>query len=134
MIQYMRIERGDFVNNLVMAYIGDAVYELYVRDYLIKKGIANVKLLQKNSVNLVSAKAQVVILNILIENKILTDEEVDIVKRGRNSKSHKSKTTDIITYKNSTGFECLIGNLYYKDKSRLEYIIEEVFKIYENLW
>jgi len=134
MIQYMRIERGDFVNNLVMAYIGDAVYELYVRDYLIKKGISNVKSLQKASINLVSAKAQVKILNILTKNNLLTEEEHDIVKRGRNSKSHKSKSTDIITYKNSTGFECLIGNLYYKDKSRLEYIIEEVFKIYENLW
>lgn len=122
------------MNNLIMAYLGDAVYELYIREYLIEKGIGNVKSLQKESIKLVSAESQAKILNILIENKFLTEKEIELVKRGRNSKSRKSKSTDIITYKTSTGFECLIGNLYRTDKKRLEAVMEEVFKIYENLW
>ncbi len=117
------------MNNLVVAYLGDAVYELYIREYLINKGIAKVKELQKESLNYVSAKSQCRILEELINNNLLTEEEIEIVNRGRNASSHKSKTTDIITYKKATGLECLIGYLYNKDKERcneiMHYIIGE---------
>lgn len=114
------------MNNLVLAYLGDAVFELYIREYLINKGISKVKDLQEESIKYVSAKSQVKILETLLEKNILTAGEIDIIKRGRNAESHKSKTTDIITYHKSTGFECLIGYLYINNKERLTEIMEEI--------
>ena len=116
-------------NSLVLAYQGDAVYEVYVRNYLIKRGIAKVEELQKEAINLVSAKSQSKILDYLINNNILNEDEKDIVKRGRNYKrdSHP-KNTDIITYKMATGFETLIGYLYLENKiDRLNEIINVIF-------
>lgn len=117
------------INVITLAYLGDAVYEVYVRNYLIKKGIAKVEELQKEAINLVSAKSQSRILNYLIDNNILNEEEIDIVKRGRNYKrdSHP-KNTDIVTYKMATGFESLIGYLYLENYiDRLNEIIDIIF-------
>ena len=99
------------MNNLVIAYLGDAVYELWIREYLINKGIAKVNDLQTESIKYVSAKSQSLHLSRLIENNFLTNDEIDIVKRGKNMKSHGKNNVDIVTYKNSTGLECLIGSL-----------------------
>lgn len=117
------------MNNLVMAYLGDAVYELYVRQYLISKGISNVKDLQKESINYVSAVNQRRILEELLDNNILTTDEREIVNRGRNASSHNSKTTDIITYKKATGLECLIGNLYNTNKERCDEVMRYILGV-----
>ena len=114
------------MKNLILAYLGDAVFELYVRDYLINKGISTVNDLQNESLNYVSAVSQRRILERLINENILTEEEIEIVNRGRNAGSHKSKTTDIITYHKSTGFECLIGYLYTNNKNRLDELMGRV--------
>ena len=100
------------INVLVLAYLGDAIYENYVRKYLIGKGIAHVNDLQKEAVNYVSAKSQAEFLNRMIDSGFLTDDEVIIVKRARNYKttSHP-KSCDIVTYKYATGLESLIGYL-----------------------
>ena len=118
------------INIITLAYMGDAVYEVYIRKALIEKNIALVDDLQKVAVNYVSAKSQSKILNFLIDNGVLTLEEMDIVKRGRNYKraSHP-KNTDILTYKNSTGFEALIGYLYLiNNKERLDEIMNIVLE------
>ena len=118
------------INIITLAYMGDAVYEVYIRKALIEKNIALVDDLQKVAVNYVSAKSQSKILNLLIDNGVLTLEEMDIVKRGRNYKraSHP-KNTDILTYKNSTGFEALIGYLYLNNnKERLDNIMKIVLE------
>lgn len=118
----------NLINVITLAYIGDAVYEVYVREYLIRNGIAKVEDLQKEAVKYVSAKSQCKILNYLIDNNILTDIELDIVKRGRNYKrtSHP-KNTDIITYKMSSGFEAMIGYLYLNnDRERLTVIMNYI--------
>ena len=114
------------MNNLVMAYLGDAVYELYIREYLINKGICKVKDLQNESIKYVSAVSQRKILEELIDNNYLSDEEIEIVNRGRNASSHPSKTTDIITYKKATGLECLIGNLYTNNKDRCYELLNRI--------
>lgn len=116
------------INIITLAYLGDAVYEVYIREYLIKKNIAKVDDLQREAIKYVSAKSQCKILNHLLENNILTEEEIDIVKRGRNYKrTTHPKNTDIITYKMSTGFEALIGYLYFTNqKERLEEIIKNI--------
>lgn len=99
------------INSLVLAYLGDAVYELYIRKYLISKGICKVNDLQKEAIKYVSAKAQSDYLEKMFNDNFLTEEEMTIIKRARNHKSHSSKSTDIVTYKRSTGLEALIGYL-----------------------
>lgn len=116
------------INIISLAYLGDAVYEVYIREKFLSLGNTKVEELQKQAINYVSAKSQCRILNNLLDNNILTNEEIDIVKRGRNYKraSHP-KNTDIITYKMSTGFEALIGYLYLDNqKERLEEILKNI--------
>ena len=118
----------NLINVITLAYLGDAVYETYVREYLIRNGIAKVEELQNEAVKYVSAKSQCKILTYLVDNKLLNDMELDIVKRGRNYKriSHP-KNTDIVTYKMSTGFETLIGYLYLSNNiTRLKEILEHI--------
>lgn len=100
------------INVLVLAYLGDTIYENYVRKYLIGKGIGNVNDLQKESINYVSAKSQAKFLQDMLDNNFLSDEEITVVKRARNYKttSHP-KNCDIVTYKYATGLESLIGYL-----------------------
>lgn len=115
------------LNSLALAYLGDAVYELYIRKYLLSKNLVKVNELQKESLKFVAAKSQATILEKLIEKQFLTEEELNIIKRGRNIKSHKApKNTDIITYKHATGLETLIGYLYLTNSFRLEQIMKEI--------
>ena len=116
------------INIITLAYLGDAIYEIYIREKLIEQGIAKVEELQKESIKYVSAKGQATILKTLLENNILLEEEQEIIKRGRNYKrSNHPKHTDIITYKLSTGFEAMIGYLYLtKNTKRLEEILTNI--------
>ena len=112
-------------NVLALAYIGDSVYEVFIREYLLRQGIVKVNELQKKAVSYVSAKGQSKYLLKMIENNFFTEEELQVIKRARNHKSHTSKTTDIRTYKNSTGLEALIGYLYLNgEKERIEQIMK----------
>ena len=117
-------------NVLALAYIGDAVYSLYIRKFLIDSGICKVDKLQKYSINYVSAKAQAMFIEDMIDKNFLADDELDIFYRARNHKGTRHpKNTDIITYKYSTGFEAIIGYLYMSDNiSRLEEIIKFVLE------
>lgn len=101
------------VNVLVLAYMGDTIYEDYIRKYLINKGIGNVNDLQTEALKYVSAINQAKFLTEMIDNNMLSEKELNIVKRARNYKttSHP-KSCDIITYKHATGLEALIGYLY----------------------
>lgn len=113
-------------NVLVLAYLGDSIYEVYIRKYLIRKGIAKVKELQKEATSYVSAKAQAKYVMDMMASQFLTDEEMDIVKRARNHKgSRHPKNTDIVTYKYATGLEALIGYLSYHHRTdRIKEIME----------
>ncbi len=113
------------INIQALAFLGDAVFSLFIREQLIKSGIINSNVLQKKSIEYVSAKGQVNILNKLINDEVLNEEELDVVRRGRNnSNSSHPKNTDIITYKLSTGFEALLGYLYLNNQKRLEEILQ----------
>ena len=120
-----------YINSLALAYLGDSIYEVYVREYLLKQNIVKVNELQKNAVKYVSAKGQCRYLMSMIENNFLDEDELTIVTRARNHKSHTSpKNTDIVTYKYSTGFEALIGYLYLSNnKSRIDDIMNYIFNL-----
>ena len=105
------------INIITLAYMGDAIYEVYIREKFIKMNIIKVEELQKEVTKYVSAKGQANTLKKLIDDSILTEEELEIVKRGRNYKrSIHPKHTSIATYKLATGFEALIGYLYLDNK------------------
>lgn len=118
------------MNSLVYAYLGDAIYELYIRKFLISKNISKVDLLQKESIKYVSAKAQAEFLKKMIDDNFLSDEEITVIKRARNHKSHSSKSADIVTYKKSTGLEALIGYLYLENKKeRIDEIMNYIMEV-----
>ena len=96
------------VNTTALAYIGDAVYELYIRKHIIAAGQTNADAMHKMSVRYVSAEAQAKILKKILGG--LSVEEQDLVKRARNHKiSTKPKNTGPVTYKLATAFEALVG-------------------------
>lgn len=114
------------VNVLVLAYLGDTIYENYVRHFLVKNGISNVNDLQKAAIKYVSAVAQAGFLTKMIDEDFLSEEEINVVKRARNYKttSHP-KNCDIVTYKYATGLEALIGYLDLENKNMR---IDEIMK------
>ena len=118
------------INVLVLAYLGDTIYENYIRRYLINSGIGNVNDLQKNATNYVSAVNQAKFLTEMMDSEFLSLEELDVVKRARNYKttSHP-KSCDIITYKYATGLEALIGYLDLKNnKERIDEIMNFILE------
>lgn len=109
---------------LVWAYIGDSVYELYIRMYLVNSSKAKPHKLHIESIKYVKAKAQADILK-RIENN-LSEKELEIIKRGRNAENHHlPKNATVQDYMYSTGFEALIGYLYLtKQDERLQEILK----------
>lgn len=110
---------------LVLAYIGDAIYEVYVRNYLVSQHNMQVDKLHKMAVSMVKSSAQAKSFH-KIEN-LLTEEEVAVFKRGRNAKSSVPKNSDMSEYKTATGLEALVGYIYLKgDKNRLDEIMNMI--------
>ena len=118
------------INVLVLAYLGDTIYENYVRHYLINKGISNVNDLQTASINYVSAKNQAKFLEELMEEDFFSEDEVNVIKRARNYKSNSHpKNTDIITYKHATGLEAVIGYLdLIGKKDRIDLLMNKILE------
>ncbi|MEM1505642.1 ribonuclease III domain-containing protein [Domibacillus sp. 8LH] len=119
------------LNGLALAYMGDAVYEVYVRKFLLESGRVKPNDLHRASTKFVSAKAQAAQLHRLFEEQFLTEEEETVAKRGRNAKSgHTPKNTDVLTYNHSTALEAVIGFLFLT--GQLERMEEIIYNILEN--
>lgn len=121
----------DRLHPLVLAYIGDAVYEVYIRTLLVSSGSFSVHRLHQLSIGYVKAKAQSDIIHTMLES--LTPEEQDVVRRGRNAKSGTiPKNADVAEYKYATGFESLVGYLYLKkDFERLMQVLRQAVEAQE---
>lgn len=116
-------------NPLVLAYVGDSVYDTFVRTMLVADGSIQVNKLHKKAIGYVQAKAQADIINKLFDS--LTEDEQDIVRRGRNTKSGTvPKNADVTDYRYATGFEALIGYLYLTGS--MERLMELFGRIKEN--
>lgn len=101
---------------LTLAYIGDAVYEIVIRTYIVSKANNKVNKLHKQTSNLVKASTQAEIIKFLADE--LTEEEMKIYKRGRNAKSvSMAKNASMSDYRSATGFEALMGYLYLNKES-----------------
>lgn len=125
------------LNGLALAYMGDGIYEWYIRRHVLSKGMTQVHQLHQEATKYVSAKAQAYLVKkMLDQNDFLTPEEQSYYKRGRNSKSHtKAKNADVVTYRLSTGFEALMAYWYFSGQmERLEQVIQWcINQVEENL-
>ncbi len=128
--QVMKIKsiNPDTYSPLVLAYIGDSVYELIIRNIAIGTGNTQVNKLQKKSSSLAKAATQADIIRNL--EKDLTEKERNIFKRGRNAKSvTTAKNASMVDYRYATGFECLIGYLYLTNQvDRLLELVKQGFE------
>lgn len=111
------------VSMQTLAFIGDSVYNVYIRTYLASRSNMQTGKLHRESIKYVSAKGQSKTVDRIYDT--LSEEEIQVYKRGRNTNIHTvSKNVDVIEYKKSTGFEALIGYIYIKgDIKRLEEIV-----------
>ena len=121
------------LSSLDLAFIGDAIFTFFIRKTILKNFCNKYKIndLSKKCSYFVSAKYQSYIIDYLIEKNLLTEEEINIYKLGRNHHSKsRAKNTSIVNYRKATGFESLIGYLYYNDKEKrlidLSRIIEAI--------
>lgn len=117
-------ERVQNLSPLVLAYVGDAIFEIFVRTHLIGNGEVKVGQLHKKSIAFVKAKSQAEFVRNIADD--LTAEEAEIIRRGRNIRpASPPKNADIMDYRYATGFEALIGYLYLKGShERLLEILE----------
>lgn len=120
------------INTTALAFIGDAVYEVFVRKYVMEQGQQNADALHKMAIHYVCANGQAKAVKTLM-NEFLTEEEVKLVKRARNRKSiSRTRSADAVSYKLATAFEALIGYLYLDENmERAEEVMEEAVKIIE---
>ena len=118
------------LNGLTLAYMGDAVYEIYIREYVISLGYSKVNDLHKRVIKFTSGNAQASLMHYLLEIEFLTEEEINIFKRGRNSHVHTArKNMNIQDYLDATGFEALIGYLYLQENiERIKEIVDLAVK------
>lgn len=121
-------------NGVSLAYMGDAVMSLLVRDMLLSKGLQRSDVMQKQSVMWVSAKAQAHFLHCLESEGFFSEKEWKIVLRGRNTHpKNKAKNADILTYRHATGLEAVFGWLYMKrDHARLQQLWQRIVEIGES--
>ncbi|UYY99126.1 Mini-ribonuclease 3 [Peribacillus frigoritolerans] len=133
MLHYDSKVDAKMLNSLALAYIGDAVYETYIRNHLIQKGAVKPNLLHKKATSFVAAKAQNKIIHFFLESDWLSEEESAVVRRGRNAKSGTvPKNTDVQTYRYSTAFEALMGFLYLSGRiERMEELIKKSIEYIE---
>lgn len=116
------------LSGATLAYIGDAIYEVLVREFLIKKGYQKVDNLHKEAIKYTSAVGQNKAVNQILD--LLSEDEVSIFKRGRNANgSRKAKNASIIEYRQATGLEALFGYLYLDKKfDRIYELLDHIIK------
>lgn len=117
------------INTTALAFLGDAVYEVFIRKYVMETGQQNADRLHRAAVRYVRADGQARALKALMDG-FLSEEELRLVKRARNHKTaSKARSADAVTYKLATAFEALVGFLYLDgQEARLEEIIEYAVK------
>ena len=113
---------------LAMAFVGDAVYSLLIREHLVTDKRHPINKLNKMSVNYVSAKGQFLALELIAD--MLTEEEANMVRRGKNSsKASVAKHASVEEYRASTGFECLLGYLKLTNQDeRIKYLVNYILE------
>lgn len=122
-------------NGLTLAYMGDAIYELRIRSYLLKTGLTKVNELHKTAIKYTQGKSQSFAMHYFLDNNMLTEEEIQMFKRGRNSSVAKiRKNISRADYLEGTGFESLVGFLYLSGNlERMDELINSAIDVINNM-
>ena len=121
---------------LALAYIGDGIFDLVIRSIVVGKGNTKASQLHHRTSHIVKAATQAQMIKVLEADGMLTPEEADVYRRGRNAKSPTmAKNASMSDYRNATGFEALMGHLYLKDEfprlvELVKYAIEKLAVTY----
>lgn len=131
MEEYIKNVDLQMISMQTLAFIGDAVYNVYIRTYLAANSNCKAGILHRESIKYVSAKGQSYTIDKIMQ--FLDDNEVEVYKRGRNTNIQTvSKNVDVVEYKKATGFEALIGFLYLKNEiKRLDFLIKKCIECFE---
>lgn len=115
-------------NGELLAYLGDSIYEMKIREFLLTQNIGNVNKMHKEAIKYTSGQSQAKFILKMVQDGFLSEEEISYYHRGRNANHSKNRRTiSVIDYKNATGFEALIGFLYLsKQEDRINQIIEYI--------
>lgn len=127
-IPFKPAKEPEYMHPVTLAYLGDAVHQLYIRQYLLAQKRQKPNELHQQAIKYVSAKAQAQALKRMLPS--LTEQELEMVKRGRNAKSGQvPKNADVLDYRHSTAFECLVGYLYCKQEyERLDALLHSTLE------
>lgn len=122
--------RNDEYSGRTLAYLGDAVWSLKVRELLIQRGFGTGRQLQRKTIRFVSARAQAELYDSLHEEGFFTETEEQIFHRGRNDNAGTvPRSTDVLTYRRSTGFEAVLGWLHLEgNDARIEEILDRAVR------
>ena len=125
----MNVKEAKSINTTALAYIGDAVYEVAVRKYIMETGQHNADRLHQIAIHFVRAEGQALAVKTLMDE--LTEQEQALVRRARNKKiTSKPKHADPVTYKLATAFEAFVGYLYLAEEhERLSWFIDRAIDV-----
>ncbi|QYA42294.1 ribonuclease III [Macrococcoides bohemicum] len=127
------VNEASLYNPLTLAYLGDAVLDLHVRNYIVREKNKKPNELHRQATFFVSAKSQAHTFDTLVDEGYFTEQETGILMRGRNAKSHtRAKNTDVISYKKSTALEAVIGYLHLNNETeRLQTLLDKIITLCE---
>ena len=127
-----KADEAHLLNPLTLAFIGDAVYEVFIRTYILSENkTMKVQKLHLKTVEYVKAKAQSKYAKLILDE--LDEKELAVFKRGRNTKSSAPKNADVSEYRWATGFEAIIGYLYISGNTdRINYFLKKVIELGED--
>jgi len=127
------VNEASLYNPLTLAYLGDAVLDLHVRNYIVREKNKKPNELHRQATFFVSAKSQAHTFDTLVDEGYFTEQETEILMRGRNAKSHtRAKNTDVISYKKSTALEAVIGYLHLNNETeRLQTLLDKIITLCE---
>jgi ribonuclease III family protein len=118
------------VSSLALAYLGDAVLEIYIREHVIRMGKTKIDQLHRSAVRFVNAKAQSKVYDSI--QGLLKEDELVIIRKGRNAKKNIPKNVEMVDYRKSTGVEALLGYLFLKgDKDRINELVKYIISTVE---
>ena len=118
------------VSSLALAYLGDAVLEIHIRDYVIRMGKTKIDQLHRSAVRFVNAKAQSKVYDSI--QGMLNEDELVIIRKGRNAKKNIPKNVEMVDYRKSTGVEALLGYLFLKgDNDRIDELVNYIISTIE---
>jgi ribonuclease III family protein len=117
------VDSLDSIPVSALAYLGDAIYELHIRQFYLQPA-RKINAYHQLVVSKVRAESQAKSLQKLIDEQILTIAEQELIRRGRNSAGHPTRSLDPEIYQKATGFEVLLAYLYLSDSDRFQFILQ----------